>query len=66
VLKRKWGKNPLLVTVFLSRLKETASVAFEAGKDKAAPYVEEVVPAIKEAKKDYIDPALVKAKEAAN
>jgi hypothetical protein len=25
-------------------------VAFEAAKDKAAPYVEEVVPAIKEAK----------------
>jgi hypothetical protein len=41
-------------------------VAFEAAKDKAAPFVEEVVPAIKEAKKDYIDPALVKAKEAAN
>jgi hypothetical protein len=41
-------------------------VAFEAAKDKAAPYVEEAVPAIKEAKKDYIDPALIKAKEAAN
>jgi hypothetical protein len=41
-------------------------VAFEAGKDKAAPYVEEVIPAIREAKQDYIDPTLVKAKEAAN
>lgn len=60
------GKEPSTSDSFVEQVKETASVAFEAGKDKAAPYVEEVIPAIREAKQDYIDPTLVKAKEAAN
>ncbi len=60
------GKEPSSSDSLIEQAKETATVAFEAAKDKAAPYVEEAVPAIKEAKEDYIDPALIKAKEAAN
>ncbi len=39
--------------------KETATVAFEAAKDKAAPALQMI-------KEDYIEPSLMKAKEAAS
>ncbi len=63
--QEKMGTSPSDSDSLIEQAKETASVAYDAAREKATPYIEQAAPAILKAKEQYVDPALEKGKELA-